>query len=50
MALITLLSWPITAMQITSSFEAVGHIAHMNLRDEQLPFKKFIGEVREVVC
>lgn len=31
--------------EVTSSFETVGHIAHMNLRQEQLPFKKFIGEV-----
>ncbi|KAJ9079374.1 tRNA(m(1)G37)methyltransferase [Entomophthora muscae] len=28
-----------------SSFTAVGHIAHLNLRDEYLPYKKIIGEV-----
>lgn len=30
---------------IPSSFETVGHIAHLNLRDEHEPFKKMIGEV-----
>jgi tRNA (guanine37-N1)-methyltransferase len=28
-----------------SSFETVGHIAHMNLRDEFLPHKELIGQV-----
>ncbi|KAF9928698.1 tRNA(m(1)G37)methyltransferase [Linnemannia zychae] len=28
-----------------SSFTTVGHIAHMNLKDEYLPFKKIIGQV-----
>lgn len=28
-----------------TSFETVGHIAHMNLRDEFLPFKEVIGQV-----
>ncbi len=31
--------------EVTSSFETVGHIAHMNLRQDQIPFKRFIGEV-----
>ena len=29
---------------VTSSFSRVGHIAHMNLRDHQLPYKNLIGE------
>ncbi|KAI8612261.1 Met-10+ like-protein-domain-containing protein [Chytriomyces sp. MP71] len=30
---------------VPSSFELIGHIAHMNLRNEYLPFKKIIGEI-----
>lgn len=30
---------------VTSSFSRVGHIAHLNLRDHQLPFKHLIGQV-----
>ncbi|XP_007561231.1 tRNA (guanine(37)-N(1))-methyltransferase [Poecilia formosa] len=30
---------------VTSSFSRVGHIAHMNLRDHQLPYKNLIGQV-----
>jgi tRNA (guanine37-N1)-methyltransferase len=33
--------------EITTSFETIGHIAHMNLRDEQLPHKELIGEVHD---
>lgn len=32
--------------EITTSFETVGHIAHMNLRDEQLAHKSLIGQVQ----
>lgn len=28
-----------------SAYEMVGHIAHLNLRDEQLPWKYIIGQV-----
>lgn len=31
--------------EVPSSFETVGHIAHLNLRDELLPFKRVIGRV-----
>lgn len=29
---------------VTSAFSRVGHIAHMNLREHQLPYKSLIGE------
>jgi tRNA (guanine37-N1)-methyltransferase len=32
-------------MEIPSSFETIGHIAHLNLRDEQLPHKHLIAQV-----
>ncbi|CAJ1408407.1 unnamed protein product [Effrenium voratum] len=32
-------------MEIPSSFEQAGHVAHLNLRDSQLPYKHLIGQV-----
>ncbi|KAJ3249392.1 tRNA(m(1)G37)methyltransferase [Chytriomyces hyalinus] len=32
-------------LNVPSSFELIGHIAHMNLRKEYLPFKNIVGEV-----
>ncbi|KAL1917821.1 uncharacterized protein VTP21DRAFT_3655 [Calcarisporiella thermophila] len=31
--------------EVPSAFTQIGHIAHMNLRDEYLPFKNIIGQV-----
>lgn len=30
---------------VPSAFETVGHIAHLNLRDEHFPYKKLIAKV-----
>lgn len=32
-------------MEIPSAFEQVGHLIHLNLRDELLPYKYIIGQV-----
>ena len=32
-------------IDFASSFETIGHIAHLNLREELEPFKKIIGQV-----
>ena len=37
---VSLIAW-----KVTTSFETVGHLAHMNLREHQLPYKHFIGQV-----
>ena len=31
--------------EVTTSFETIGHIAHVNLRDSQLDYKQVIGQV-----
>ena len=33
------------AVDVPSAFETVGHVAHLNLREPQLPFKKSIAQV-----
>lgn len=35
---------------VTSAFSRVGHIAHMNLREHQLPYKNLIGERERRRC
>ncbi len=35
-------------VEAPSSFETVGHIIHLNLRKEQLPYKYIIGQVGDV--
>ena len=36
---------PETVQEVTHAFESIGHIAHLNLRDELLPYKHIIGQV-----
>ena len=31
--------------EVPSSFESIGHIAHLNIRDDLLPYKRVIGQV-----
>ena len=35
---------------VPSSFEQIGHIAHLNLREEQLPYKGIIGMALINLC
>ena len=42
--------FPAEISEITTAFEAIGHIAHMNLRDEQLEYKNLIGQVCNFRC
>ena len=36
---------PESVQEVTHAFESIGHIAHLNLRDELLPYKQTIGQV-----
>ena len=36
---------PPEIVDVPTGFEQVGHIAHLNLREETLPFKKIIGKM-----
>ena len=33
------------SVDVPTSFETVGHVAHLNLRDEALPYRHLIGRV-----
>lgn len=31
--------------EVQTSFESVGHIAHLNLKEELLPYRQLVGQV-----
>lgn len=35
---------PADISEVPSSFETIGHVAHVNLRDSQLDYRKLIGK------
>lgn len=35
-----------SGLEVPSSFESVGHVAHLNLRDQLLPYKNLIAQAR----
>jgi hypothetical protein len=39
-----------SSITVPSAYETVGHIAHLNLRDDQMPYKYIIGQVLIDVC
>ena len=40
---------PADISEVPSSFETIGHIAHLNLRDSQLDYRKLIGKWHRLV-
>ena len=39
---------PESVREVPTGFEAIGHIAHYNLREEAMPFKSIIGNLKGV--
>lgn len=36
-------------MTVPTAYESVGHIAHLNLREEHLPFRHIIAQVHKII-